>query len=350
MKLSRRGLLGSSVTGISALILLITTTWYSAAAGTTPSMGEAKFVDIDGIRTRYFEGGEGEVMVLIHGGAFGSTSSSAIVWMPIFASLASHFHVYSVDKLGMGLTDNPRSDSGYSMQATLEHIYRFMETLGIESVHLVGHSRGALPSARIAIDHPEMVRTLTLFDSNTLAPGNPFRPPTELGPAGPPPTKESIRQDLLASDRWFHTDFITDEYVEAQFEVVSHPKQRQALERFEALRKRFVEQNPEKVKARPALSSNSGNGWWMYEVKDETLAMIRAGRLHSPTLVIWGFNDPSATYVMAVDLFQLISKSVDRAQLHFFNQSGHFPYREYPQEVTNLIVGFSGSVKDLSTN
>ena len=56
MKLSRRGFLGHSASALSAVPLLMSTTSYSAAAGTSPSMGEAKFVDVDGIRTRYFEG------------------------------------------------------------------------------------------------------------------------------------------------------------------------------------------------------------------------------------------------------------------------------------------------------
>ncbi len=114
----------------------------------------------------------------------------------------------------------------------------------------------------------------------------------------------------------------------------------------ELLKNRFAESNPDKVKARPALAGNRGTGWWMYEVKDETLEAIRAGRLSTPTLMIWGFNDPSATYAMGMDLFQLISKSVDRTQLHFFNHSGHSPYHEYPQEVTNILVSFTGSGKD----
>ena len=33
---------------------------------------QAKFVDVDGIRTRYFDAGEGELVVLFHGGNFGS--------------------------------------------------------------------------------------------------------------------------------------------------------------------------------------------------------------------------------------------------------------------------------------
>ncbi len=344
MRLSRRSFLGHSVTGISALPVLASTTAFSAAASGTKSMGEAKFVDVDGIRTRYFEGGSGEAMVLVHESHFGSTASS-IRWIPIFPGLVAHYHVYALDKLGMGLTDLPRSDSGYSMQATLDHIYRFIETLGIDNLHLAGHSRGALPSARIAMDHPQMIKTLTIFNSNTMAPGNPVRPPRELGPPGPPPTKESIRERLLSRATTFNTDFITDEYVEAELEVASHPKIRQAAERFEALRKRFIEQNPEKVKARPGLASNSGTGWWQYKVKDETVEMLRAVRLQTPTLVLWGFNDPSATYVNAVELFELITKSVDQAQLHFFNQSSHFPFHDYPREVVDLMVRFIGSVR-----
>ena len=65
MRLSERGFLGTSLSGISALLVLISTASYSAAAAQTPSMGEAKFVNIDGISTRYFEGGVGEAMVLV---------------------------------------------------------------------------------------------------------------------------------------------------------------------------------------------------------------------------------------------------------------------------------------------
>jgi len=345
MKLSRRGFLGHSASALSAVPLLMSTTSYSAVAGTSPSMGEAKFVDVDGIRTRYFEGGQGEPIVLVHGGHFGMTTSAA-GWMPIFPNLAAHFHVYVVDKLGMGLTDNPLSDSSYSMQATGQHLYRFMETLGLESVHLVGHSRGGLPSARIAMDHPDQVKTLTIFDSNTLTPVDPKPSNPDLPPAGPPPTKDSVRQKLLGSGSSVHKDYVTDEYVEAELEVALNPKIGQAAQKLEVLRKRFIEMNPDKVHARPALGHNSGTAWWLYEAKDETLEMLRAGRLQTPTNIIWGFNDPSATYEMGLDLFQLISQFVERSQLHFVNQSGHFPYHEYPGEVIDLMVSFIESVKD----
>ena len=42
----------------------------------TGAKGPRKFIDVDGIRTSYFEAGAGEDMVLVHGGHFGSPSTA----------------------------------------------------------------------------------------------------------------------------------------------------------------------------------------------------------------------------------------------------------------------------------
>ncbi len=341
----------SPANGIGTLLLLLSTTSCSTVE---QSWGESKFVDVDGIRTRYFEAGSGEAMLLVHGGHYGATSN-ALGWMPVFTHLAAHFNVFAIDKLGMGLTDKPASDEEYTMQATVKHLHKFMETLGIDQIHLVGQSRGTLPVARIAIDHPELVKTLTIFDTNTLAPGDP--PPSAPNlPSfvGFPITAERLESRRQAqrsrSSMGFHKNFDIDEYDEALAELqLNWEKRREVAERFDALRKRFIELNPEKVQARPALANNSGTGWWMYEVKDETLAAIETGRLKTPTLMIWGFNDPSGgsrPHRLGLELFELISESVDQAQLHFFNQAGHHPWDDHPREVANLMVSFIKSAKD----
>jgi pimeloyl-ACP methyl ester carboxylesterase len=160
---------------------------------------------------------------------------------------------------------------------------------------------------------------------------------------------------VLSTSSTFHEDFVIDEYVEASFETASKgwEKVRDVAVRLDALRKRFIELNPEKVEARPGLANNSGTGWWLYQVKDETLAAIQTGRLQTPTVIIWGFNDPTGTsrpHGLGMDLFELVSQSVDQAQLHYINLAGHAPYRLYPRKVTNLILGFTESVKDSTTN
>ncbi len=163
MNLLRRVEIKHLGVSLAALVFLFSATSYGE------SMGKVKFVDVDGVKTGYFEGGSGEAMVLVHGGSFGS-AVSANCWSPIFEDLAAHFHVYVIDKLGQGYTDKPLNDADYTMIAVTRHIHRFMETLGIQKVHLLGHSRGALPAARIATDHPEMIENLILFNSGTLGP------------------------------------------------------------------------------------------------------------------------------------------------------------------------------------
>jgi pimeloyl-ACP methyl ester carboxylesterase len=226
------------------------------------------------------------------------------------------------------------------MRATTEHALRFIQTMGIQKAHLVGHSRGALPAARLAIDHPELAQTLIIFDTNTLAPGDPPLQPVEPVPDHASLTRDAIRKRLLewSPDRkpWF-----TEEYVDLELEIARLPKTQQAAAAFEKARAAWVERNPDKVKARPALARNSGTGWWLYDVKDETLEAIKAGRLKTPTFILWGMNDPGAPLKLGIELLELIAKSVSRVRMHVFNRSGHFPYAEYPAEVAKLLLDFA---------
>ena len=335
MKLQRRAFFKQSVAGLAVLPFFTSTKSYAAP------MGNARFVDVDGIRTSYFEGGSGEPMVLVHGGHFGSTVS-ANCWRPIFDHLASHFHVYAVDKLGQGYTDNPKSDAHYSMEAVIQHLYRFMKTLGLQNVHLVGHSRGALPAAAVATEHPEMVENLILFNSRTLAPDDPAAD-RRLRAATPPPaavtlppTKESIRESLLSDPSVFHKDYVTDDFVEAELRVALLLKRKEAEKRMQELTSRWVKLNPEKVKENPRI----GGRWWYDEVKRETLEGMKAGRLQAPTLLLWAHNDPPGRHTFGISLYNIISVVVDRTQLHVFNHCGHYAFQEYPHEVTEQMVSF----------
>ena len=236
------------------------------------------------------------------------------------------------------------------MMAVTQHIYKFMETVGIQKVHLVGHSRGALPAARIAVDHPEMVQTLTLFDSNTLAPDNPNAPrrpppPATQGSAPPPvPTQDSIRQ--FWSGLSHQQDFLTDEFIDAEFQVSQLPKLREATEKMESLAVQWAKLNPEKIKENP----RSRGRWWYDEMKRETFDRIHAGRFKNPTLIIWGFNDPGASYTLGITLYEIFSAVVDRTELHLFNQCMHYGFLEYPREVSDVMITFIRNAKEGMTN
>ena len=344
MKLLRRVFLKHSAAGLAALPFLTSTRPFAAP------MGDARFVDVDGVRTGYFEAGSGEPLVLIHGGGFGSTVS-ANCFRPLVDPLAEHFHVYVIDKLGQGYTDNPPNDSDYTMAAVTRHIHRFMETMGLQRVHLAGHSRGALPAIRIAVEYPEMIENLILFNSRTLAPDDPNQPSQSAAapaqpaqpPAEPPaPTRESIRQSLMSDSTTYHKEYVTDEYVETELRIALQPKLRQATRKMQQLTSEWVRLNPEKIKENPRARGR----WWYDDLKQDTYARIEAGGLKSPTLIIWGFNDPSGRPKLGNDLYRILASVLDQTELHFFNRSGHYVFQEHPQKTADQMVSFIRSSGD----
>ena len=62
MRLSRKSFPVRLATALSVFLVLTLGTADSTAANVGQSMGGSKFVEVDGIRTRYFEGGSGEPM------------------------------------------------------------------------------------------------------------------------------------------------------------------------------------------------------------------------------------------------------------------------------------------------
>ena len=74
--------------------------------------------------------------------------------------------------------------------------------------------------------------------------------------------------------------------------------------------------------------------------KEETLGWIQEGCLKLPILLVWSYNDPTASIQRGQALFELIASSTPRAQMHVFNRSGHFCYREHPRAFDELIRSF----------
>lgn len=96
---------------------------------------------VDGLATGFLEAGQGDPVVLLHGGEFGI--SAEIAWENNIAALAAHHHVFALDMLGFGQSAKVVDfNDGRGMR--IRHIARFCETVGVESAHFVGNSMGAV--------------------------------------------------------------------------------------------------------------------------------------------------------------------------------------------------------------
>ena len=96
---------------------------------------------VDGLHTHYLEAGDGDPVVLLHGGEFGV--SAELGWEKAIPALARHYRVLAPDMLGFG--DSAKVvDFVDGRGMRIRHIARFCETLGVGSAHFVGNSMGAI--------------------------------------------------------------------------------------------------------------------------------------------------------------------------------------------------------------
>jgi 2-hydroxymuconate-semialdehyde hydrolase len=96
---------------------------------------------IDGLLTSYLEAGQGDPVVLLHGGEFGANAE--LGWEHTIGALAEHHRVLAPDLLGFGESAKVIDfTDGRGMR--IRHVARFCEVIGVESAHFVGNSMGAI--------------------------------------------------------------------------------------------------------------------------------------------------------------------------------------------------------------
>ncbi|THD61843.1 alpha/beta fold hydrolase [Phenylobacterium sp.] len=104
---------------------------------------------------RYFEGGEGEPLVFLHG-AGGLTAED-----PFLAALAQTHHVYA--PLIPGYGDSDEAPEIRDMLDFTLHSWDVVEALGLKDPVLVGHSMGGMIAAEMAAIAPNDVSRLALI-------------------------------------------------------------------------------------------------------------------------------------------------------------------------------------------
>src|SRR5579885_2764385 len=122
---------------------------------------EEGVVSVLGYRMAYVTGGSGEPVVFLH--ALGHASSA---WDGVLPYLARHFRVFALDMLGCGRSDKPRID--YHLWALATYTRHFLDAVGVERAHLVGHSLGGGIAMQMMLQYPERVRKLALLSTGGL--------------------------------------------------------------------------------------------------------------------------------------------------------------------------------------
>jgi pimeloyl-ACP methyl ester carboxylesterase len=121
-----------------------------------------------GFGTAYYEvHGQGDPVVLLHGGLFGF---GAGLLAPQIGDLSAQFTVYTPERVGHGRT--PDRDGPYSYEAMADETAAFIESVVGQPAHLVGWSDGMNVAIQTLLARPELVERLVGIGSSVHPDGD----------------------------------------------------------------------------------------------------------------------------------------------------------------------------------
>ncbi|MGH6911017.1 MAG: alpha/beta fold hydrolase [Phenylobacterium sp.] len=119
-------------------------------------------VDVGEVSLRVRHGGSGPPLLLLHG-----YPQTHMMWGKVASDLARDFTVIAPDLRGYGGSSAPPDaddHSSYSKRAMARDATALMRHFGFERFDLAGHDRGGRVAYRLALDHPDAVRRMTILD------------------------------------------------------------------------------------------------------------------------------------------------------------------------------------------
>lgn len=264
----------------------------------------------------FTESGSGPAVVLLHGGGPGASGLSN--YSRNIEALAGRFRVIVLDMPGYGRSTK-RIDQSDPFGDLAAAVGGLLDSLGVESAHLVGNSYGGAAALRLAMDRPEKVGRLILMGPGGI--GTTRALPTKglqsllsyYGGSGPSRAKlaEFIREYLV-----YDASAVTEEMIDTRYragldpEVIANPPLR-----------------------RPSGPSAPKTLWRMDLTRDARLRKVA-----HPTLVIWGAEDrvnrPSGA--------ALLAERMPNCDIYLPANTGHWVQWERADLFNSLAAAFLG--------
>lgn len=121
---------------------------------------------INGYQMHYEVYGQGQPLVMIHGGLGGGEGCAAFVEHHA-STLSRQFKLIVYDRRTAGRSSTP--DDGYSIKNCSQDLYALLTHFEVPNAHILGSSAGGPIAMQFALDHPDMTDTLLLINTMSYA-------------------------------------------------------------------------------------------------------------------------------------------------------------------------------------
>jgi pimeloyl-ACP methyl ester carboxylesterase len=239
---------------------------------------------------------------------FGATAYPAAIWK-YQAPLSSELRLITHDYRGVGHTDHP--DVPYTTAQFANDAVGLLDALGIDRVHVLGHSMGGRVAQYMALDHPDRIASLILCGSgpgqfegaNRWTKGIPLNMAVQLTEDG---FEGYQHHHVCQTDAVFGRSFRTahPESVEQAYRII-----------FEAL-------PSVKCYLRHVIA------------RQEHQTTERLSEISCPTLVVVGSEDDETH----LESSPVLAHGIPGAEFVMLNGRGHCHFWEDPEETNKLIL------------
>jgi pimeloyl-ACP methyl ester carboxylesterase len=253
-------------------------------------------VGVDGLNVHYLTGGQGDPLLVVHGGTGGAQN-----WADNMEQLTDKYTVYVPDMPGFGLTEPLQGD--YHVPQATSFLEGFTDALELKHFHLLGHSFGGSIALNYALTFPYQITKLVLVSSLGLGKEIAF---WIRWTANKPMCRYFGRGalGLMKSVKWL----IKHLFLPFDFNLP------------------FSE-----------TSLSLGSSVTGFHVQNSSTSG-RLAEITMPTLLIWGARDPVVPFRQAYAARQVIPD----CQVKVFSDSGHSVYREKMDEFSQTLRCFLG--------
>ncbi len=230
----------------------------------------------------YEDQGAGDALVLLHGGL--DTSAGWASFIPLYAR---HYRVLATDRWGYGRSSaRPGFEPGFLRQDALD-LAAFLDGLGLRRAHVLGHSDGGSIGLLLALERPDLVRSLVAVAAHTHA-------------------EAKTLAGLRRAQEW----------------VLSSIARRSHLAR---------QLGPNGTALIEAWYAH-----WLDPAQRPLDIRGEIGRITAPTLVIQGLDDEFATPAHA----EGIARAIAGAELWLIPACRHAPQLEHPEAFNERVLDF----------
>jgi pimeloyl-ACP methyl ester carboxylesterase len=245
-------------------------------------------------------------VVLVHG-----FSVPYFIYDPTFEFLTqAGFRVLRYDLFGRGFSDRP--EARYDIELFVRQLEDLLNVLHLAPpVSLVGLSTGGPITATFTVRFPERVDKLVLIDP---VGAKPLPYAGILKVATMPLVGEAIAG-------WIRSDRLNNSLASKIFD-------REMVEHFQS---RYVVQMQYKGFRRGILSTLRNH------ILDSCLDVYQQiGKMDKPVLLFWGRNDTTVPFHHS----DVLQTAMPNAEFHAFENCGHTPHYEKPEEVNSVLLNF----------